>query len=66
MSERAREGAAKDAVPSCTVLCCLPKQHGKEEEQGVVQVVLRLVDAGRTAVLEAFGELLLLGQAGGA
>ena len=34
--------------------------------EGVMQVVLRLVDAGRTHVLEeAIGDLLLLGQAGG-
>ena len=39
-------------------------EREEEEEQ---DVVLRLVDAGRTAVLEeAIGDLLVLGQAGGA
>ena len=42
------------------------EEYELEEEQGLVQVVLRLVDAGRTHVLEeAIGDLLLLGQAGG-
>ena len=43
------------------------EEYELEEEQGLVRVVLRLVDAGRTAVLEeAIGVLLLLGQVGGA
>ena len=43
------------------------EDYKMEEEQGLVRVVLRLVDAGRTAVLEeAIGVLLLLGQVGGA
>ena len=40
------------------------EEYEMSTAEGVVRVVLRLVDAGRTAVLEeTIGDLLLLGQA---